>query len=293
MLSRRMRQRPGSNALAFNADFDHISRTRPSHPSGDDMSTIRSSSHEPTIIPHPRHNGTRSDIRLLEGPRSRIDEFFRVVRIGVEFIKGYRALHWIGPCVTVFGSARFGEGHNYYSLARQAGAAIANLGFTVMTGGGPGIMEAANRGAKDVGGRSIGCNIVLPQEQKANPYLDKMVLFQHFFVRKVMLVKYSQAFLIFPGGFGTMDEAFEAATLIQTGKIREFPLVFVGVDYWQPLFDFMRSTLLKHGAIAPEDFERLVITDSIDEVCHAVECCPSTPIEHPKKGRVRSWQLTH
>ena len=181
----------------------------------------------------------------MEGPRSRLEEFFRVVRIGIEFIRGYRALHWTGPCVTVFGSARIGEGDPYYDLARRAGAELARLGFTVMTGGGPGIMEAANRGAKDVGGRSIGCNIVLPVEQQPNPYLDKMVLFRYFFVRKVMLVKYSQAFLIFPGGFGTMDEAFEAATLIQTGKIHQFPLIFVGVDYWQPLFDVLQSTLLK------------------------------------------------
>jgi len=181
------------------------------------MSTIPGTSHKSTTAHDGRGNGTRSDVRLLEGPRSRTDEFFRVVRIGFEFIKGFRALHWVGPCITMFGSARFDEGNKYYDLARQAGAEVARLGFTVMTGGGPGIMEAANRGAKDVGGRSIGCNIALPQEQKPNPYLDKMVLFHHFFVRKVMLVKYSQAFVIFPGGFGTMDEAFEAATLIQTG----------------------------------------------------------------------------
>ena len=257
------------------------------------MSPFDRTSDQPLIIRSSNPDGPRSDFRLLEGPRSRIDEFFRVVRIGIEFIKGYRALHWIGPCVTVFGSARFGEGDHYYDLARRAGAEVAKLGFTVMTGGGPGIMEAANRGAKDVGGRSVGCNITLPVEQKPNPYLDKMVLFQHFFVRKVMLVKYSQAFLIFPGGFGTMDEAFEAATLIQTGKISRFPLIFVGVEYWQPLFDFLRTTLLKHGAISQDDFDSLLLTDSIDDIRQAVECCPSTVRQDEGKRKTREWQLSH
>jgi uncharacterized protein (TIGR00730 family) len=256
------------------------------------MTTNRDTPDKSAIVHHPR-NAHHSDIRLLEGPRSRIDEFFRVVRIGFEFIKGYRALHWVGPCVTVFGSARFGEGNRYYDLARKAGAEVARLGFTVMTGGGPGIMEAANRGAKDVGGRSIGCNIVLPREQIANPYLDKMILFNHFFVRKVMLVKYSQAFLIFPGGFGTMDEAFEAATLIQTGKIDNFPLIFVGVDYWSPLFEFLRTTLAGHGAIGEDDFDRLILTDSIEEIRQVVEWCPSIPHDHPTKGRIRHWNLAH
>ena len=254
------------------------------------MSTFRPTSDQPLVIESPP-DVQHSDIHLLEGPRSRIEEFFRVLRIGIEFIRGYRALHWTGPCVTVFGSARFGEGDPYYDLARRAGAELARLGFTIMTGGGPGIMEAANRGAKDVGGRSIGCNIRLPVEQQPNPYLDKMVLFRYFFVRKVMLVKYSQAFLIFPGGFGTMDEAFEAATLIQTGKIFHFPLIFVGVDYWQPLFDFLRSRLLKHGAINQEDFDRLLLTDSIDDIRQAMHRCPSTVSEDPAKGTTRHWQL--
>ncbi len=257
------------------------------------MSTILPTSEPPPIICAPHPDAHRAETRLLEGPRARIDEFLRVVRIGIEFIKGYRALHWIGPCVTIFGSARFAEGDPYYDLARRAGAEIARLGFTVMTGGGPGIMEAANRGAKDVNGRSVGCNILLPVEQQPNPYLDKMVLFQHFFVRKVMLVKYSQAFLIFPGGFGTLDEAFEAATLIQTGKINRFPLIFVGVDYWQPLFDFLQSRLLKHGAIGQDDFDRLLLTDSIDDICQAVEHCPSTVGKDPGQPQTRDWQLSH
>ncbi len=254
------------------------------------MSTFRPTSDQPMVIRPASPQTHQSDKRLLEGPRSRIDEFLRVIRIGIEFIRGYRALHWIGPCITVFGSARFGEGHPYYDLARTAGQELARRGFTIMTGGGPGIMEAANRGAKDVGGRSVGCNIMLPVEQAPNPYLDKMVLFQHFYVRKVMLVKYSQAFLVFPGGFGTLDEAFEAATLIQTGKINQFPLVFVGVDYWQPLFDFLQSKLLSHDAISKQDFDRLLLTDSIDEIRQAVACCPSTPSENAA-GSSRRWQI--
>src|SRR5262249_9523341 len=151
------------------------------------------------------------------------------------------ALHFVGPCVTVFGSARFKEDHPYYELARTVGQRLAKLGFTVMTGAGPGIMEAANRGAKDVGGYSVGCNIVLPHEQKINAYLDRVVTFRHFYVRKVMLVKYSYAFAVLPGGLGTLDELFEAATLIQTGKIQNFPVVLFRKDYWQPLVDLLRE----------------------------------------------------
>ncbi len=257
------------------------------------MSTIVSETNDPSVIPPAHPSALRGDRRLLEGPRSRTDEFFRVVRIGVEFIKGFRALHWLGPCVTVFGSARFDETHPYYQVARRTGAQLAKLGFTVMTGGGPGIMEAANRGAKDVGGRSVGCNIILPHEQVANPYLDKMVLFRYFFVRKVMLVKYSQAFVIFPGGFGTLDEAFEAATLIQTGKIEQFPLIFVGTEYWKPLFDFLRHRLIAEGTISPEDFDRLILTDSAEVIAAALANCPSTACDHPTSGKTRLWQLAN
>src|SRR5436305_1002558 len=150
---------------------------------------------------------------FLEGPQPRKWEFWTLLRITWEFIRGFRALHFVGPCVTVFGSARFKEDHPFYALAREAGAALSEAGFTVMTGGGPGIMEAANRGARDVGGPSIGCNIELPFEQKPNPYLDKMLIFDHFFVRKTMLIKYSYAFIVMPGGYGTFDEMFEALTL--------------------------------------------------------------------------------
>jgi uncharacterized protein (TIGR00730 family) len=172
--------------------------------------------------------------------------------------------------VTVFGSARFGEEHPYYALGREIGARLARVGFTVMTGGGPGIMEAANRGARESGGRSIGCNIKLPQEQKPNPYLDRWITFRHFFVRKLMLVKYSYAFIALPGGFGTLDEIFEVATLVQTGKIRGFPIVLIGREFWEPLLAFVRSRLVAEQAVAPEDAARFLLTDSAAEAVEAI-----------------------
>lgn len=217
-------------------------------------------------------SGTQEDRYFLEGPRTRRFEFFRAIRILLEFIRGFRRLHFVGPCVTVFGSARFHEDNEYYQLARRVGAELANVGFTVMTGGGPGIMEAANRGAKEAGGTSIGCNIVLPMEQKPNSYLDSWITFRYFFVRKVMLVKYSYAFIVLPGGFGTMDELFEAATLIQTGKIQDFPIVLMGREYWQPLLDFMNHRLVAQGTIDARDMERIFVTDSPrDAVAHVVK----------------------
>jgi uncharacterized protein (TIGR00730 family) len=199
--------------------------------------------------------------RFLAGPQSRWDELVSAGRIAWEFIRGFRALHFVGPSVTVFGSARFGEDHRYYELARQTGQELARAGFTVMTGGGPGIMEAANRGSKDVGGRSVGCNIDLGLKEPANAYLDRMVLFRQFFVRKVMLVKYSYAFVCMPGGVGTMDEIFEAVTLIQTGKIKDFPLILMGTDYWEPLLAFMEESMLSEGTIDQGDIDRLILTD--------------------------------
>ncbi len=210
------------------------------------------------------------DGQFLEGPKGRTAELARVVRVGTDFIRGIRGLHFVGPCVTVFGSARFKEDHPYYGMAREVGQRLGRAGFTVMTGGGPGIMEAANRGAKDVGGCSIGCNIVLPMEQKPNPYLDRWIEFRYFFVRKVMLVKYSYAFVVLPGGFGTMDEIFECATLIQTGKIRNFPLVLMGTDYWRPLQEFICHRMVGEGTILPADCERLLFTDSVDEAMERI-----------------------
>lgn len=210
-----------------------------------------------------------SERQLLAGPGSRFTEFIRALRIFGETIRGFRALHFVGPCVTVFGSARFDESHRYYHMAREVGKQLSDHGFTVMTGGGPGVMEAANRGARDVRGRSIGCNIELPQEQEPNPYLDRWVEFRYFFIRKVMLVKYSYAFIALPGGFGTLDEIFETATLVQTGKIRDFPLVLMGADYWQPVIDFMKNQMVAEGTIDAADFERFIITDS-----------PSAAVQH-------------
>ena len=193
------------------------------------------------------------DIRdWLGGPRSRRSELARLGRIFAEFLRGFRALHFVGPCVTVFGSARVAEADPHYALARSLGGRIAGLGLTVMTGGGPGIMEAANRGAREAGGRSIGCNIELPHEQRPNPYLDRFVTFRYFFVRKVMLVKYSVAFVVMPGGFGTLDELFEAATLVQTGKIAAFPIVLMGTAYWAPLLGFLREHTRGQGNGGPE-----------------------------------------
>ena len=207
---------------------------------------------------------------FLEGPRSRGSEFWSVLTIAREFVRGFRTLHFVGPCVTVFGSARFREDHPYYALARSVGQMLARLGFTVMTGGGPGIMEAANRGAKDEGGMSVGCNIVLAREQKINAYLDRWVTFRYFFVRKVMLVKYSYAFVVMPGGIGTMDELFEAVTLIQTKKIKSFPVVLIGREYWQPLVDFL-DEMVRFGTIAAEDLELILFTDSLDEARNHIE----------------------
>jgi uncharacterized protein (TIGR00730 family) len=206
---------------------------------------------------------------FLSGPRHRLREFLEILFVGAEFLRGFRQLHFLGPAVTVFGSARFPPGHPHYALGYRVGQALAEAGFTVITGGGPGIMEAANRGAWEAGGRSVGINIALPHEQHPNPFVDVFVEFERFFVRKVMLVKYSYAFVALPGGFGTLDEVFETVTLIQTRKIRNFPVVLMGTAYWAPLVAYMRERMLAAGTIVAGDVDRLIITD--DPVA-AVRC---------------------
>ncbi|MEW6319709.1 MAG: TIGR00730 family Rossman fold protein [Acidobacteriota bacterium] len=211
-----------------------------------------------------------SDQTFLEGPRSRLRELGTLARAVRDFIRGFRTLHFVGPCVTVFGSARFHDGHPAYDQAREIGRALVGLGFTVMTGGGPGLMEGANRGAKEAGGRSVAVNIELPHEQTANAYLDAHVTCHYFFVRKVLLFKYSYAFVALPGGLGTLDELAEALTLIQTRKILEFPVVLVGRSYWQPFLD-MLQTMQREGAISPEDLDLMLVTDSVPEAMAHVE----------------------
>ena len=212
---------------------------------------------------NPAHLDT-TEVEFLAGPHSRRREFMFVLRVAREFIRGFRKMHFVGPCITVFGSARFKEDHPYYQLTREMGQALGEMGFTVLTGGGPGIMEAANRGAKDVGATSIGCNIILPHEQEANPYLDLMVEFNYFFVRKFMLMKYSLGYVVMPGGFGTMDELFEAVTLMQTGKIMNFPVVVMGSQYYDELRAVVRK-MVEVGTIDESDVDRFLVTDSVEE----------------------------
>lgn len=224
----------------------------------------------------------------LDGPKPRVYELSFAWKVFTQFIKAFRCLHFVGPCVTVFGSARFREDHPYYQKAREFGRRIAETGFTTMTGGGPGIMEAANRGAFENNGRSVGCNIRLPFEQKANPYLHKSITFEYFFVRKVILVKYSYAFIIMPGGFGTLDEFFETLTLVQTKTITQFPIVLYGKEYHRDLWDYLEY-MAQQGTIAREDLNLVLLTDSVEEAMHHIQ----TYIQknYKVKARKRRWWL--
>ncbi len=209
---------------------------------------------------------SQTEQQFLAGKRDRGSDLESGIRIFLEFLRGFEFFSDIDrPCVTVFGSARFEPGHKYYEMARELGSHLARAGYAVMTGGGPGIMEAANRGAKEAGGLSLGCNIVLPMEQKENPYLDRFIEMDHFFVRKVMLVKYSRAFVVMPGGFGTLDEAFETLTLVQCHKLEKFPIVAMGSDFWGKMRTFVRETLVAEKTISPEDLDLLRVTDSPEE----------------------------
>ena len=205
----------------------------------------------------------------LEGPKSRSFELGFAFRVFWQFLKGFRSLHFAGPCITVFGSARFKEDHIYYKAAHEFGKRISHMGFTTLTGGGPGIMEAANRGAFENGGQSIGCNIQLPFEQKPNLYVNRSVTFEHFFVRKVLLTKYSYAFIIMPGGFGTMDELFEILTLVQTKMLHQFPVVLYGKEYYRELWEYFEHMANK-GVINREDLLLVLVTDDIDEAMNHI-----------------------
>lgn len=213
-----------------------------------------------------------------------------IFRVMKEFLKGFRALHFVGPCITVFGSARFKEGHRYYKKAREVGAAIAKLGFTTMTGGGPGVMEAANRGAREAGGKSVGCNIVLPFEQKPNPYLDRWVNIRYFFVRKVMLLKYSYAFVVLPGGWGTMDEMFETLTLVQTKVIQRFPVVLIGTDYYAELMDYLHF-MVSQKTISPDDLQLIKLTDSVEEAMNHIAGYISNHYKVRKRSSPLWWLM--
>lgn len=205
------------------------------------------------------------DYKLLRGEESLFVDLVRSFRIWNEFCYGFRNLHKVGQCVTFFGSARLKEDNPYYKLAYQTAYEAGQSGYAVMTGGGPGLMEAANRGARDAGALSVGCNIELPVAQAPNAYTDITLHFQHFYVRKVMLLKYSSAFILMPGGFGTMDEVFEVATLIQTGKVRNFPLIVMGSDYWREIVPFLQKTMVAHGTISVSDLDIVKITDHPEE----------------------------
>jgi uncharacterized protein (TIGR00730 family) len=224
----------------------------------------------------------------LEGPKPRMNELGFALKIFVQFIKGFRTLHFIGPCITVFGSARFKEDHPYYIKSRAIGKRIAELGLTTMTGGGPGVMEAANRGAFEAGGKSIGCNIKLPFEQSPNSYTNTSITFNYFFIRKVLMVKYSYGFIIMPGGFGTMDEFFETLTLAQTKVINDFPIVVMGKQYYQPLNEWIEK-MIAEGTISEEDKHFMLFTDDENEAIEHIE--KYVRKNYTPKPRKRLWWL--
>ena len=224
----------------------------------------------------------------LEGPHSRLYELRFAFKVFFQILAANRALYFIGPCISVFGSARFKEGHPDYTAAREFGKRIAGMGFTVMTGGGPGIMEAANRGAFEQGGNSVGCNIRLPMEQKPNKYMHKWITFEYFFLRKVMLLKYSYAFIVMPGGFGTLDELFNTLTLIQTKSITRFPVVLFGKEYYQSLIDLFNK-MQKEETILPGDLDLLLVTDSVDEAMDHINSYISSNYNIMKKRRSFWW----
>ena len=224
----------------------------------------------------------------LEGPKSRGFELLFALRVFWQFLRGFRRLHFVGPCITVFGSSRFKDDHPYYIAAREFGKRISQLGLVTMTGGGPGIMEAANRGAFENGGISVGCNIRLPFEQKPNAYMNETITFDHFFVRKVLMTKYSYSFIIMPGGFGTMDEFFETLTLVQTKTVTQFPIVLFGKEFYKDLWDMVLHMADK-GSISKEDLSLVLLTDDIDEAIKHIRTYIGE--NYKIKPRKRIWWL--
>lgn len=227
----------------------------------------------------------KSEIEFLEGRQSRFREFYFTLKVVWEFVKGFRTLHFVGPCITIFGSARLHEGDPDYERTREISGRIAKLGFTIMTGGGPGIMEAANRGAREVGGRTVGVNIELPFEQQPNPYLDRSIDIRYFFVRKVLMLKYSYGFVIMPGGYGTLDEFFETMTLIQTKKIDKFPVVVMNQAYHTRLMEYI-DTMIERGTLSSDDKKLFLYTDSIDEAVEYLHRNTVDPFQHKKESKL-------
>lgn len=264
--------------------------TDPEPPGGADARPAATNGHPKKILPpepvapDPDKRAT-ADEGLLNRPvpprKGRAPEMgefthtdpWRVLRIQGEFVYGFNALAELGAAITVFGSARVAPSHPYYEAARELGRKLAEAGFAVITGGGPGLMEAANRGAREAGGVSVGCNIELPFEQSGNTYATQSLRFKYFFVRKTMFVKYSEGFVIFPGGFGTLDELFEALTLVQTHKIQSFPIVLYGSEYWGGMIDWIKKTQLGEGMISREDLNLLIVSDSLDEIRDVLVDC--------------------
>jgi uncharacterized protein (TIGR00730 family) len=251
---------------------------------------------DPSVQAHSRTQwGTRSrsqaERQFLEGPGFRGSELLHALDILLEMVRGFRHLHFIGPCITVFGSARFTADQPAYAMARALGGELARRDFTTMTGGGPGIMEAANRGAKEAGGYSVGCNITLSREQVPNAYLDRWVEFKYFMVRKFMLAKYSYGFVALPGGFGTLDELFGVLTLIQTGKMDNYPVVLMGIDYWRPLRALLEETLMPAKTIDPDDAALILYTDSPQEAADHLQArvAKSFGVSLARAQRARSW----
>ncbi|TYC14124.1 TIGR00730 family Rossman fold protein [Bizionia gelidisalsuginis] len=233
---------------------------------------------------------SKEESLFVRGPLSRYREFIFAFKVFFSFLKAFRRMHFIGPCVTVFGSARFTKDYDHYKNAEKIGASLAKTGFTVMTGGGPGIMEAANKGAFEAGGYSVGCNIILPFEQKPNPYLHKWINIPYFFLRKVILIKYSYAFVVMPGGIGTLDELFEALTLIQTKVIQNFPVVIFDSEYHKELCQHIQ-VMAKNESISPEDMEQLFVTDSVEDLITHIKTHSIKKFGLVKKQAKLKWWL--